>query len=43
MWLIKLIITGISPQFGYGFVCGIVLTVVLVFSAEKLGYKEPRY
>lgn len=42
-WLLKLVITGISPHFGYGFVCGMFFTLLLVFSAEKLGYKEPRY
>jgi hypothetical protein len=42
-WLIKLVITGISPHFGYGFASGAFVTVLLVFIAEKLGYKEPRY
>jgi hypothetical protein len=42
-WLIKLVIVGISPHFGYGFVSGIAVTLLLVYSAERLGYKEPRY
>jgi len=42
-WLIKFAITGISAQFGHGFVSGIAVTILLVYCAEKLGYKEPRF
>ena len=43
MWLIKQLIVGISPNFGYGFTSGVAVTILLIYSAEKLGYKEPRY
>ncbi|WP_368507896.1 hypothetical protein [Bradyrhizobium lupini] len=43
MWLVKLLITGISADFGYGFAAGAFLTAVLGYSAEKLGYKQPHY
>jgi hypothetical protein len=42
-WLIKLVIAGISPHFGYGFVSGMAVTLLLVYFAERLGHKEPRY
>lgn len=41
--LIKVVVTGVSADFGYGFVAGGALIVVLGIVAEKLGYKEPRY
>lgn len=43
LWLVKLAITGISQDFGYGFAAGGGMIVVLGLIAEKLGLKEPRY
>ncbi|MBR0685310.1 hypothetical protein JQ594_05245 [Bradyrhizobium manausense] len=43
MWGVKLFLTNVSDDFRNGFVLGMVVIVVLIWTAEKLGYKEPRY
>jgi hypothetical protein len=43
MWGLKVFLTEVSADFRNGFGIGVFVTVVLGFSAEKLGYKEPRY
>lgn len=43
MWGLKAFLLAVSDDFRNGFVLGVVVILVLVYSAEKLGYKEPRY
>lgn len=43
MWGLKSFLGGVSADFRDGFAIGVFVTLVLGYSAEKLGYKEPRY
>lgn len=43
MWGLKSFLLAVSDDFRNGFVLGVIVILVLGYSAEKLGYKEPRY
>jgi hypothetical protein len=36
-YFIKFMVTGISPQFGDGFFCGVAMFVIIMWLCERLG------